>query len=232
MAVVERVSHRVAVMYLGEIVEIGPRQAVFENPQHAYTKTDVGGAGGRSVAPAHRFAVDDRRNPEPAETGGLRAAKREYQEVDTGHFVQVAAYKAGPAGPPTDGGRRHGFPERSRSMKRGHAKASRSKKHYPLAARAAVVDALSETGLSKIQVASFVSPSGADHGRRRRIVSPPLKEAGVTYTPLYLNAKGFERARQVSEVDMEGRIPSTPPINCHCKTTTGRPLRCATIKSP
>ncbi|MEE3107598.1 MAG: ABC transporter ATP-binding protein, partial [Pseudomonadota bacterium] len=38
MAVVERVSHRVAVMYLGEIVEIGPRQAVFENPQHAYTK--------------------------------------------------------------------------------------------------------------------------------------------------------------------------------------------------
>ena len=71
MAVVERVSHRVAVMYLGEIVEIGPRQAVFENPQHAYTKTDVGGAGGRSVAPAHRFAVDDRRNSEPAETGGL-----------------------------------------------------------------------------------------------------------------------------------------------------------------
>ncbi|KQO83760.1 ABC transporter ATP-binding protein [Rhizobium sp. Leaf262] len=38
MAVVERVSHRVAVMYLGEIVEIGPRAAVFGNPQHAYTK--------------------------------------------------------------------------------------------------------------------------------------------------------------------------------------------------
>jgi peptide/nickel transport system ATP-binding protein len=38
MAVVERVSHRVAVMYLGEIVEIGPRACVFENPQHAYTK--------------------------------------------------------------------------------------------------------------------------------------------------------------------------------------------------
>ncbi|WP_284774201.1 ABC transporter ATP-binding protein [Agrobacterium sp. lyk4-40-TYG-31] len=38
IAVVERVSHRVAVMYLGEIVEIGPRAAVFGNPQHAYTK--------------------------------------------------------------------------------------------------------------------------------------------------------------------------------------------------
>src|SRR5206468_2498539 len=38
MAVVERISHRVAVMYLGQIVEIGPRQAVFGNPQHAYTR--------------------------------------------------------------------------------------------------------------------------------------------------------------------------------------------------
>src|SRR5471030_2424305 len=38
MAVVERISHRVAVMFLGQIVEIGPRRAVFENPQHAYTR--------------------------------------------------------------------------------------------------------------------------------------------------------------------------------------------------
>lgn len=38
MAVVERMSHRVAVMYLGQIVETGPRARVFENPQHSYTQ--------------------------------------------------------------------------------------------------------------------------------------------------------------------------------------------------
>ncbi len=38
MAVIERVAHRVAVMYLGQIVEIGPRAAVMGDPQHAYTR--------------------------------------------------------------------------------------------------------------------------------------------------------------------------------------------------
>ncbi len=38
MAVVERMSHKVAVMYLGEIVEMGPARSVFANPQHPYTK--------------------------------------------------------------------------------------------------------------------------------------------------------------------------------------------------
>ncbi len=38
MAVVEQISHRVAVMYMGRIVETGTRAQVFENPQHAYTQ--------------------------------------------------------------------------------------------------------------------------------------------------------------------------------------------------
>ncbi len=38
MAVVERVSHDVGVMYLGRLVEIGPRSSIFRNPQHPYTQ--------------------------------------------------------------------------------------------------------------------------------------------------------------------------------------------------
>lgn len=38
MAVVEQISHRVAVMYMGRFVETGTRAQVFENPQHPYTK--------------------------------------------------------------------------------------------------------------------------------------------------------------------------------------------------
>jgi peptide/nickel transport system ATP-binding protein len=38
MAVVENISDRVAVMYLGQIVELGTRDQVFSNPTHPYTK--------------------------------------------------------------------------------------------------------------------------------------------------------------------------------------------------
>lgn len=38
IAVVRQVSDRIAVMYLGRIVEVGPTEEVFNNPSHPYTK--------------------------------------------------------------------------------------------------------------------------------------------------------------------------------------------------
>ena len=90
MAVVERVSHRVAVMYLGEIVEIGPRQAVFDNPQHAYTKKLM--AAVPIPDPARRSLkrnVSTEEIKSPIRPVGYVPPVRQYREVSAGHLVQV-----------------------------------------------------------------------------------------------------------------------------------------------
>ncbi|MCK8779304.1 ABC transporter ATP-binding protein [Rhizobium sp. NTR19] len=91
MAVVERVSHRVAVMYLGEIVEIGPRAAVFENPQHPYTKKLMSAVP--VPDPARRGIRRGITNDElksPVRKLDYRPPVRQYREVSEGHLVQVA----------------------------------------------------------------------------------------------------------------------------------------------
>jgi peptide/nickel transport system ATP-binding protein len=91
MAVVERVSHRVAVMYLGEIVEIGTRAQIFGNPQHAYTKRLLSAVPIADPARRHLRKV--------AESGEIGSAVRpvdyvpvvaKYEEPAPGHLVKVA----------------------------------------------------------------------------------------------------------------------------------------------
>ena len=90
MAVVERISHRVAVMYLGEIVEIGSRADIFDNPQHPYTRKLL------AAVPVPDPTVHRKRTVIPDELASpLRPATyqplaRHYREVSNGHFVQIS----------------------------------------------------------------------------------------------------------------------------------------------
>ena len=90
IAVVERISHRIAVMYLGEVVELGPRAAVIENPQHPYTKrlmaaVPVPEPGRRAL----RRGLSTTEVPSSVHDPGYVPAPRLYREVGPGHVVQA-----------------------------------------------------------------------------------------------------------------------------------------------
>jgi glutathione transport system ATP-binding protein len=88
MAVVERVSHRVAVMYLGQIVEIGPRRAIFEDPRHAYTRTLLSAVPIADPARRHlRRSLLADEMPSPIRAIGDEPRVQPLQEVSPGHFV-------------------------------------------------------------------------------------------------------------------------------------------------
>lgn len=88
MAVVERISHRVAVMYRGRIVEIGPRRAIFENPQHPYTRKLL--AAVPVADPAHkrpqRVLLSDEL-PGNIYRRGEEVEPISLQQVAPGHYV-------------------------------------------------------------------------------------------------------------------------------------------------
>src|SRR5690606_5811488 len=90
MAVVERMSHKVAVMYLGEIVEMGPAAAIFSNPQHPYTKRLM--AAVPIPDPSRRALARGVSNDEiksPVRPPDYVTPERIYREVSPGHVVQV-----------------------------------------------------------------------------------------------------------------------------------------------
>lgn len=92
MAVVERVSHRVAVMLSGEIVEIGPRNRIFAAPQHPYTRRLL--AAVPEPDPARRLMrrrIEATELKSPIYPPDHCPIPRAYAEVAPGHLVMQGA---------------------------------------------------------------------------------------------------------------------------------------------
>jgi len=87
MAIVERVSHRVAVMYLGQIVEIGPRRAIFENPQHPYTRKLIAAVPVADPTVRRTTSLEVSEIPSPARNIGDEPIVSPLVQVGEGHFV-------------------------------------------------------------------------------------------------------------------------------------------------
>jgi glutathione transport system ATP-binding protein len=90
MAIVERICHRVAVMYLGQIVEIGSRSDIFQNPHHPYTKRLLAAVPvadlNRRAPPAPSFEGDV---PSPVRRVGDEPVVAALEFVGPGHFVAM-----------------------------------------------------------------------------------------------------------------------------------------------
>ncbi|MEI7065216.1 ABC transporter ATP-binding protein [Dickeya chrysanthemi] len=90
MAVVERISHRVAVMYQGEIVEIGPRQAVFNTPQHPYTRRLLAAVPVPDPEKRVRRSLLAEELHSPLRPLGYQPPARRYRQVGDGHLVLLS----------------------------------------------------------------------------------------------------------------------------------------------
>ena len=88
MAVVERVSHYVGVMYLGRMVEIGDRQTIFSNPTHPYTRALMKAVP--IADPKKRFNRDDinfKPISSPIRELGFVPEPSSYNMIKKGHYV-------------------------------------------------------------------------------------------------------------------------------------------------
>jgi peptide/nickel transport system ATP-binding protein/glutathione transport system ATP-binding protein len=88
MAVVERIAHRIAVMYAGQIVEIGNAGAVLADPQHSYTRRLI------AAVPAierrkQKFAVDMTQVPSLVKPAGYEPSPAQWRDAGADHRVRV-----------------------------------------------------------------------------------------------------------------------------------------------
>jgi peptide/nickel transport system ATP-binding protein len=91
MAVVERICHRVAVMYGGRIVEIGARDQVLHNPQHPYTRRLLAAVPVPEVGRRRDFKslLKELERPDPIKAADFVAPAQRFSAVAADHWVAV-----------------------------------------------------------------------------------------------------------------------------------------------
>jgi oligopeptide transport system ATP-binding protein len=87
LSMIRYICDRVAVMYLGKLVELGPTDEVYDNPQHPYTKLLL------SAVPIPDPAVEkERKRMERPETlNAYIQQETVFKEISPGHFVASLA---------------------------------------------------------------------------------------------------------------------------------------------
>ena len=88
MAVVERIAHRIAVMYAGQLVEIGDAASVLSDPQHSYTKRLI------AAVPAIErrkqiFTVDATQVPSLVRPKGYEPPPSQWREAGPDHRFRL-----------------------------------------------------------------------------------------------------------------------------------------------
>ena len=87
LAVVERIAHRVAVMYLGQIVELGSREQVFRDPRHSYTRRLLNAVPIADPRQRTERALLTGEIPSPVWPTGQGPEVITHTEVEPGHLV-------------------------------------------------------------------------------------------------------------------------------------------------
>ncbi len=87
MAVVERIAHRIAVMFAGQIVEIGAAAAVLADPQHSYTRRLIAAVPAIERRKEH-YAVDATQVPSLVRPAGYEPPPAHWREAGPDHRVR------------------------------------------------------------------------------------------------------------------------------------------------